>query len=115
MINFDVNDANADYSLLKPLLLNYNMVYCDDLINGHIHCTYDNTALGQSSRIDHFSVTPNVRACTSQFLIIDSGANTSDHKPVVLCLQLPPAASPTGSAAINKLVYLRSAATKSIC
>ena len=32
--NFDINDAKADYSLLKPLLLNYNIVHCDDLING---------------------------------------------------------------------------------
>ena len=70
-------------------------------------CTYDNTALGQSSRIDHFFVTPFVRACTSQVLIIDSGANASNHRPVVLRLQLLPAASPTGSRAINKLVSLK--------
>ena len=45
--NFDINDANAGYLLLKPLLLNYNIVHCDYLINGSIQCTYDNTALGQ--------------------------------------------------------------------
>ena len=50
--NFDINDANAEYSLLKHLL-NYNIVHCDDLINGPIQCTYNNAALGQSSRIDH--------------------------------------------------------------
>ena len=105
--NFDINDAKSGYLLLKPLLLNYNIMHCEDLINGPIQCTYDNTALGQSSRIDHFFVTPFVRACTSQVLIIDSGANTSDHRPVVLCLQLPPAASPTGSRAINKPVSLK--------
>ena len=105
--NFDINDANAGYSLLKPLFLNYNILHCDDLINGPIQCMYDNTALGQSSRIDNFFVTPYVRACTSQILIIDSGTNTSNHRPVVLCLQLPPAASPTGSRAINKPVSLK--------
>ena len=82
-------------------------MHCDDLINGPIQCTYDNTALDQSSRIDHFFVTSFVRACTSQVLILDSGANTSDHRPVVLRLQLPPAASPTGSRAINKSVTLK--------
>ena len=102
--NFDINDANAGYLLLKPLLLNYNIVHCDDFINGPIQCTYDNTALVQSFRIDHFFVTPYVRACTSQVLIIDSGANTSDHMPAVLRLQLLPAASSTGSGAINKPV-----------
>ena len=107
--NFDINDANAGYSPLKPLLLNYNIVHCDDLINGPILCTYDNTALDQSSRIDHFFVTPFLRACTSQVLKFssDSGANTSDHRPIVLRLQLPPAASPTGRCAINKPVSLK--------
>ena len=105
--NFDINDANAGYLLLKPLLLNYNIVHCDDLINNPIQYTYDNTVLGQFSLIDHFFVTPFVRACTSQVLIIDSEANTSDHRPVVLRLQLPPAASPTGSRAINKPVSLK--------
>ena len=105
--NFDINDANAGHSLLKTLLLNYNIVCCDDLINGPIQCTYDNTALGQSSLIYHFCGTLYVRACTSHVLIIDSGDNTSDHIPVVLCLQLPPAASPIGSNAINKPVSLK--------
>ena len=104
--NFDINDANAGYSLLKLLLLNYNIVHCNDLINGPIQCTHDNTALGQLSRIDHFFVTPYVRACTSQVLIIDSEANTSYHRPVAFCLQLPPAASPTGSGAKNNPVSL---------
>ena len=40
-------------------------------------------------------------------MIIDSGANTSYHMPVVLCLHHPPAASSTGSDAINKPVSLK--------
>ena len=47
--NFDINDVNTGYSLLKLLLLNYNILHCNDLINGPIQCTYDNTALDQPS------------------------------------------------------------------
>ena len=81
--------ARGGYSLLKPLLLNYNIVHCDDLINVSTQCMYDNTVLSQSSHIDHFFVTPYIRVCSSQVLIIDSGANTSDHSPVVLRLSAP--------------------------
>ena len=82
-------------------------MHCDDLINGPIHCTYDNTALGQSSRIDHFFVTPYIRACTSQVLIVDSRPNTSDHRPVFLRLQLKPTSSPIGSSVKSKPVSLK--------
>ena len=82
-------------------------MHCDDPSTGLIQYTYDNAAFGQFSRIDHFFVTYYLRACMSQVLIIDSGANTSDQRPVVLCLQLPPAASPTGVVLKNKPVSLR--------
>ena len=41
------------------------------------------------SCIDHFFVTPELRSSIQESRAIDSGANTSDHRPVVLHIQLP--------------------------
>ena len=82
-------------------------MHCDDLINGPIPCMYDNTALGQSSRIDHFFVTPYVRACTSRVLVIDSGLILATAGLLLHAFSCHRLFSPTGSRAINKPVSLK--------
>jgi hypothetical protein len=51
--NFDIVPGHAGFSILNSLLLNVNMIPCDDLVSGPIvTCTYVNAALNASSKID---------------------------------------------------------------
>jgi len=45
--------------------------------------TYLNNSLGQGSFIDHFFVSNSLRSIIQSISIIDSGANLSDHRPVI--------------------------------
>ena len=88
-MNFEVSNSNSGYDLLKSLLSSYSIVDCDELIVGRNRHTYVNEALGHMSCVDHFFVTSERRSSIQESRVIDSGANTSDHRPVVLHIQLP--------------------------
>jgi hypothetical protein len=50
--------------------------------------TYYNASLGHSSFIDHFFVTTSLRQFLQSIFIVDTGANLSDHRPLVGCFDL---------------------------
>jgi hypothetical protein len=87
--NFKLSDSSTGFALFKSLLLRYNVIACDDVIRGPDRYTYVNTALGHSSCIDHFFVSSNLYACVQSVAIVDSGINSSDHRPITMCLALP--------------------------
>ena len=88
-MNFEVSNTNSGYDLFKSLLSSYSIVDCDEFIVGRNRHTYVNEALGHMSCIDHFFITPELRSSIHESRVIDSGANTSDHRPVVLHIKLP--------------------------
>ena len=87
-MNFEVSNSNSGYDLFKSLLPSYSIVDCDEFIVGRNRYTYVNKALGHMSCIDHFFVPPELRSSIQESRVIDSGANTSDHSPVELHIQL---------------------------
>ena len=88
-MNFEVSNSNSGYDLFKSLLSSYSIVDCDEFIVDRNRHTSVNESLGHMSCIDHFFVTPELRLSIQESRVIDSGANTSDHRPVVLHIQLP--------------------------
>ena len=48
--------------------------------------TYVNMALGHSSCINHFFLSPSLQAAVNSLSIIDSGYNNSDHLPLTIVL-----------------------------
>jgi hypothetical protein len=82
-MNFVCSDSHAGFKQCSTVFSNYEIHNCDDLCLSSDKATYCNASLGQSSFIDHFFVSNSVRPLVRSLSIIDSGANLSDHKPLV--------------------------------
>jgi len=63
-------------------LTSLNIICCDDLIVGD-KSTYINNSLGHRSSLDHFFVSRKIKRDLVSLQILHSGANLSDHLPVV--------------------------------
>jgi endonuclease/exonuclease/phosphatase (EEP) superfamily protein YafD len=56
---------------------------CDDLYLSTDGFTYRNSALGHGSFIDHLFVSDALRPLSGSLFAEESGANVSDHRPVI--------------------------------
>lgn len=86
--NFDCDKlANCTrLSSMKHLVMEYDFCICDNLGSNNVGYTYQNEALGHCSYIDHIFVSKNDVELISQYKVIDSGMNLSDHNPISCCV-----------------------------
>jgi len=80
--NFACDPHNERHRQCYSLLSSY-VNHCDDFIVNSDRITYVSDALGQCSFIDHMFVSESVRQDIISGVICDSGANLSDHMPVI--------------------------------
>ena len=86
--NFVCADGIAGYDLFKSIIPNYGLTCCDNLNTSNVNYTYCHATLNQSSLLDHFFVSDNVKQSIVNYEIIDSGINLSDHLPVSCTLSI---------------------------
>jgi hypothetical protein len=87
--NFVCDVRNEGYKQCYSVLSRYNVFHCDDFIgNDCDRVTYRSDALGQSSFIDHMFISDSLRHCIVTGHIDDSGANLSDHLPLIYTCNL---------------------------
>jgi len=103
--NFDINESKSGYVAFAPLLQEFNLSFCDDLLTSGDVYTYVNVDLGQHSRIDHFIVSSQLRQAVHSVEIIDSSLNFSDHRPISLHLSIASLPSNSFCSTSNKLTY----------
>lgn len=103
--NFEFEDGRYGYSVFKPLLQRFDLNVCTDNKNP----TYCNVSLNNSSCIDHFVVSTDIKQCRQAFTIIDSGLNQSDHMPIALSLEIDCSPSPANAVSpkVNQVYNLR--------
>lgn len=86
--NFNCNNSHQGYSVFSQLLNENNMVCCDNLNKGKIINTYFNESLNRETIIDHFFVSAELLTMIADVEVVDSGANLSDHRPIILNAQV---------------------------
>ena len=87
-MNFECNLSNAGFRQCESVLSVYGVHHCDDFLANNRPITYSNEHLNQCSFIDHMFVSDPLRQLILNAQIIDSGANLSDHRPLVYTMQL---------------------------
>ena len=104
-MNFACDNLNRGYVQCCNVLNDYNIANCDDLCRTDNCVTYVNSGLQHSSFIDHIFTSSCLRANIQDITIVDSGANLSDHRPLVASFNLAvnacsntanPSAAPSG-------------------
>lgn len=86
--NFEINHSSHGYIIFQQLLDEYHLTYCDSFIKGPDVFTYVNEALNCRSCIDHFIVSSSLTQCVNNVSIVINHLNFSDHRPIVLSLDL---------------------------
>ena len=87
--NFDLKPDNAGYNVLHDFMNSMSLIACDHLVKGPVVNTYFSEALKCESKIDHFFVSSSFLPKVNHIEVVDSGANLSDHRPVILKLETP--------------------------
>ena len=82
-MNFTCSDNSVGYKHCTDLFGKLGLVCCDDICTSADGFTYFNSSLGHGSFIDHVFVTSSLRAIIVSICVADSGANLSDHRPIV--------------------------------
>ena len=82
-MNFKCDVSNDGYRQLADMLLGYDISHCDSFLNDGICNTYVNDSLKQASFIDHLFVYNTIRQYIISAKLFDTGANLSDHIPLV--------------------------------
>ena len=74
--------------LWRDCITKSNLICCDNMTNGDTDdkYTYIHDTLGQTKWNDHFFISPSLVDASSAHLILDDGANVSDHLPVMMIL-----------------------------
>ena len=86
--NFPCSKSNNGLVQFSALLPSYKLSNCDDLIASFKKNIYVNTALGHASRIDNFFATSSLKGSLYNMLVIDSGVNNSNHRPLTGCIDV---------------------------
>ena len=73
----------------------YNLIMCDNFSNSCVNYTYHHDSLGHKSCLDHVFISDDLSKFVSNYIVIDSPLNLSDHLPVSFCLLLCQSYSPT--------------------
>ena len=79
--NFECNSAQQGYKLFNNLCSTYN-IKCMDNESDACGYTYCSEALGHQTWIDHVFVSESLCHDFTDFKIVDSGCNNSDHNPI---------------------------------
>jgi hypothetical protein len=86
--NFRCDESHSGFRYCRTAFNQLGIFNCDDLCHGSDGFTYFNNSLGQGSFIDHVFVTNSLRSHIESIFIIDSGANLSDHRPIIATFKL---------------------------
>ena len=87
-MNFECSLSNAGFRQCESVLSVYGVHHCDDFLPDIQPTTYCNEHLNQFSFIDHMFMSDPLRQLISNAQIVESGANLSDHRPLVYTMQL---------------------------
>ena len=87
--NTDFSRNSAHTTLLKAACVNEQLFNVSTHHSAHIDYTYCNYSTGVTSSIDHFLVSERVYNLALNVQVAHSGANLSDHEPLILQLRLP--------------------------
>ena len=89
--NFPCKPGHPAFDKVNSVFSQYDISHCDNLLTNPLDSqfSYVNLHLGQKSLIDHFFVCNKIRPRFTEFRILDSGANLSDHLPVIGLIDLP--------------------------
>lgn len=89
-LNFECLASNTGFSSFNNFCSQYGIRCCDDLYIGdpNERFTYFNSSLGHRSFIDHIFASNFVKSAISSVVIIDSGVNLSDHRPIIATISL---------------------------
>ena len=82
-LNFECYAGNSGYEVFKNFAYAHNLVCCDDIEDSKLGFTYHHDALGHKSLLDHLFIDASLKPLINSFSIIQDGANTSDHLPIV--------------------------------
>ena len=82
-MNFVCTDNSIGYRHCKESFNKLDLECCDDMCTSVDGFTYYNDSLGHGSFIDHFFLSSVLKPVCTSIQVIDSGANLSDHRPVV--------------------------------
>jgi len=86
--NFPCDMSHKGFSHCCAVFNQLVIFNCDDLCCENDGYTYFNNSLGQGSFIDHFFVSNSLWLIIQSISITDSGANLSDHRPVIATFKL---------------------------
>ena len=89
--NFPCTVGNAGFDIFNELASDFDLYCCDSDMrsNSNIQFTYIHEALNHASWLDHFFITAKLIPLLCNALIVDSGANLSDHLPVSCNISCP--------------------------
>ena len=87
-MNFECIPSNVGFKLCDSVLSCYSVHHCDNFLCDNKPTTYYNEDLNQSSFIDHVFMSDSLRQLMLNAKIVQSGANLSDHRPLVYTMQL---------------------------
>ena len=93
--NFDCTSSNVGFDLLKKILSDYNLVFCDSKVNSPRKYTYSHETLNQNSWLDHIFMSEELHNTVIHCDIIDMGENLSDHLPMCCTITINNLDSPS--------------------
>ena len=82
-LNFECRNGNIGFEIFNDFASAHNLVCCDDIEDSKLGFTYHHDALGHRSMLDHLFIDGSLITHISTFSILQDGANTSDHLPIV--------------------------------
>jgi len=88
-VNFTCTADNQGFQQSQSVFDNLTIYNCDNLFADTNPVTYANDQLDKFSFIDHCFASNTIRKCISNISILESGANLSDHRPIVVHLLTP--------------------------
>jgi len=99
--NFECDLCNDGCRQCFSLLNSYNIRHCVGFVTTKNPITYCNDALGHCSFIDHMFVSDSLTKNIASGIIFDSGANLSDHLPLIYLFKFDVGVQVTKSGAAN--------------
>ena len=87
--NTDYNRHSAHITLLESLCNDEHLLNAKMHNSAQIDYTYCNYASGVTSTIDHFLLTERAHKLIVNVQVAHSGANLSDHDPLLLQMRIP--------------------------
>ena len=89
--NVDLNSSHRAVTIYKNFFSSLDLCVCDNRLSKNpniLNYTFKHDSLNRSSYIDFFVVSKSLLDKVTDFDIIDSGINLSDHNPILLSICL---------------------------